>query len=163
MRLKDLTGETFTRLTVIKRAESAPNGNARWLCQCSCGNQVVVDSYRLRKGITKSCGCLRADVSRKNIFDNPKTRQNMGRSDNLPLYQGTSVDRLKPNRRNRSGVIGVSFDRCSQKWVARLMYRGHLVLNQQFADMDDAIVARKQAEERYVKPILEAYAKTSAE
>ena len=56
MRLKDLTGETFSRLTVIERAESAPNGNARWLCQCSCGRQVVVDSYRLRKGITKSCG-----------------------------------------------------------------------------------------------------------
>lgn len=87
----------------------------------------------------------------------------MGRSDNLPLYQGTSVDRLKPNSRNRSGVIGVSFDRCSQKWVARLMYRGHLVLNQQFADMDDAILARRQAEERYVKPILAEYAKTSAE
>ncbi|MCE2138655.1 alcohol dehydrogenase, partial [Streptococcus thermophilus] len=77
-----------------------------------------------------------------------------GRSDNLPLYQGTSVDRLKPNSRNRSGVIGVSFDRCSQKWVARLMYRGRLVLNQQFADMDDAIMARKQAEQRYVMPVL---------
>ncbi|MDV0431668.1 alcohol dehydrogenase [Lactiplantibacillus sp. DA1] len=163
MRLKDLTGETFSRLTVIERAESAPNGNARWLCQCSCGRQVVVDSYRLRKGITKSCGCLRADVSRKNIFENPQTRKNMGRSDNLPLYQGTSVDRLKPNSRNRSGVIGVSFDRCSQKWVARLMYRGRLVLNQQFADMDDAIMARKQAEQRYVMPVLEEYAKTSAD
>ncbi|WP_436665211.1 alcohol dehydrogenase [Lactiplantibacillus plantarum] len=163
MRLKDLTGETFSRLTVIERTESAPNGNARWLCQCSCGRQVVVDSYRLRKGITKSCGCLRADVSRKNIFENPQTRKNMGRSDNLPLYQGTSVDRLKPNSRNRSGVIGVSFDRCSQKWVARLMYRGRLVLNQQFADMDDAIMARKQAEQRYVMPVLEEYAKSSAD
>ena len=51
MRLKDLTGETFSRLTVLERAESAPNGNARWLCQCSCGRQVVVDSYRLRKAV----------------------------------------------------------------------------------------------------------------
>jgi hypothetical protein len=43
------------------------------------------------------------------------------------------------------------------------MYRGRLVLNQQFADMDDAIMARKQAEQRYVMPVLEEYAKSSAD
>lgn len=56
-------GHKYGRLTVIERAKK-PEGNnstdAFWLCQCSCGNQVVVSGSRLRSGNTKSCGCLRS-------------------------------------------------------------------------------------------------------
>lgn len=60
--LIDLTGQTFDRLTVIKRADDyvRPNGQhgARWLCKCSCGNYVVVLGQLLREKKTRSCGCL---------------------------------------------------------------------------------------------------------
>ena len=55
---KDLTGQTFNRLTVIERAENAKDGKARWRCRCSCGNEVVVVGKYLRRGTIQSCGCL---------------------------------------------------------------------------------------------------------
>jgi hypothetical protein len=58
----DLVGRTFNRLTVIGRAPNATSGNAQWLCRCSCGNTTVVQSYKLRKGLIKSCGCLTSEV-----------------------------------------------------------------------------------------------------
>lgn len=66
--LIDLTGKTFGRLTVIKRAEDyiRPNGNhsVRWLCKCSCeeNKYVVVLGQLLRSGSTKSCGCLHNEM-----------------------------------------------------------------------------------------------------
>lgn len=56
-RLIDLTGQRFGRLTVIKRAESKTSAT-RWECLCDCGKTTVVQSYYLRNGMTKSCGCL---------------------------------------------------------------------------------------------------------
>lgn len=61
---RDLTGQVFGRLTVIKQADEyiAPNGQkrARWICRCSCGNpeQKIVYGDNLIKGKSKSCGCL---------------------------------------------------------------------------------------------------------
>ena len=59
-KLIDLTDRTFDMLTVIKRVEDRKPGRPMWLCQCECGNTVVVSSTNLlRTNGTKSCGCLR--------------------------------------------------------------------------------------------------------
>ena len=50
-------GNKYGFLTVIKRAENTPGGKAQWLCECDCGNQVIVKGVSLRRGDTKSCGC----------------------------------------------------------------------------------------------------------
>lgn len=59
---KDLTGKRFDRLTVLKRVEDyiSPKGQRKvqYLCECDCGNQVIVTSSQLTSGKTKSCGCL---------------------------------------------------------------------------------------------------------
>ena len=55
--LRDLTNQTFGRLTVISRSGSATAG-ATWECRCSCGNMLIVTSNNLTTGNTKSCGCL---------------------------------------------------------------------------------------------------------
>ena len=57
MTLKDLTGERFGRLTVIRRVEDDGNRNRRWLCICDCGNEKIVGGRHLTSGATKSCGC----------------------------------------------------------------------------------------------------------
>lgn len=58
-KLIDLTDRTFDMLTVIKRVEDRKPGRPMWLCQCECGNTVVVSSTNLlRTNSTKSCGCL---------------------------------------------------------------------------------------------------------
>jgi hypothetical protein len=35
-----------------------------WECQCDCGNITIVVGKLLRRGVTKSCGCLRLEATR---------------------------------------------------------------------------------------------------
>ena len=66
--LLDLTGRVFGRLTVIERTQQASNTrNARWLCQCSCGNPMLVSvsGLKLTSGNTVSCGCFHSQQSAK--------------------------------------------------------------------------------------------------
>ena len=58
MIVRDLTNQTFGRLVVIRPVKKARNGHYRWLCECECGNQVVVIKNNLVNDVTKSCGCL---------------------------------------------------------------------------------------------------------
>lgn len=64
--LIDLTGQKFGRLTVINRAENVvlPCGQqkTRWLCHCDCGNEIIVISDGLKRGHTRSCGCLNQET-----------------------------------------------------------------------------------------------------
>lgn len=59
---KNISGLQFGRLTVLKRAGSDNNGQATWLCRCSCGNEVVVNGHSLLSGATKSCGCYHSEL-----------------------------------------------------------------------------------------------------
>lgn len=59
MRL-DLSGRTFGRLTVVEYA-GAPNGKARWRCQCVCGIEKIFVASNLTRGLAKSCGCLQRE------------------------------------------------------------------------------------------------------
>lgn len=56
MKLIDLKGRKYGRLTVIKKAEKRGREQT-WLCECDCGNSCVVRGANLRNGHTKSCGC----------------------------------------------------------------------------------------------------------
>lgn len=60
-KLIDLTGQRFGHLVVIKRAENSKCRQARWLCQCDCGQSTIVVGCQLRNGQIKSCGCLRRE------------------------------------------------------------------------------------------------------
>jgi hypothetical protein len=61
--LMDLTGRRFGRLYVTGVAERNEREHARsWMCVCDCGQVRRVLGTSLRKGLSKSCGCLRRDV-----------------------------------------------------------------------------------------------------
>lgn len=62
----DLTGHRFGKLVVIERVGSR-RGNALWRCHCDCGNTTEVVSSSLNNGETKSCGCLRKEVTRARL------------------------------------------------------------------------------------------------
>lgn len=55
------TGNRYGRLTVIKKNGSTKRGAIKWLCLCDCGNEITVIGNLLRRGSTKSCGCLRQE------------------------------------------------------------------------------------------------------
>ncbi len=54
---KDLKGQRFGRLVVLKRGKNL-NAVAAWVCACDCGNETSVRSTSLIKGETQSCGCF---------------------------------------------------------------------------------------------------------
>jgi hypothetical protein len=56
--LKDLTGQRFGILSVIRRNGSTRQRQAKWLCRCDCGNVVTISGASLRDGASKSCGCV---------------------------------------------------------------------------------------------------------
>lgn len=57
MRTIDVTGKQFDRLTV-----RAILPGSLCVCDCSCGvSGFVTESYSVRNGLTRSCGCLKAE------------------------------------------------------------------------------------------------------
>jgi hypothetical protein len=55
----DLTGKKFNKLVVIKPTGKSSDGHYEWLCKCDCGNEKIICGNSLKRGNTKSCGCLR--------------------------------------------------------------------------------------------------------
>ncbi|MDB1728771.1 AP2 domain-containing protein [Enterococcus avium] len=62
-----------------------------------------------------------------------------------------------PSRNNRSGITGVSYKKRDKVWEANINFQGKRIYLGQFKNKQDAINARKAAEEKYFKPILEKY------
>jgi hypothetical protein len=56
--LKDLTGHTFGRLTVLSLVSKGNRKQRYWLCHCECGETKEIAGSSLRSGLTRSCGCL---------------------------------------------------------------------------------------------------------
>jgi hypothetical protein len=65
-KFKDLTGNTYGRLTVIKRVPNV-KGRVAFECKCSCGKVTEILAGSLRVGATKSCGCLHSELSGKDL------------------------------------------------------------------------------------------------
>ena len=59
--MKDLTGQRFGRLVVIK-PEYKKNRRWYWLCKCDCGNEKIIRGSHIGKA-TKSCGCLSKELT----------------------------------------------------------------------------------------------------
>ena len=57
----DITNQRFTRLVARHRVGRHPTRGTLWSCKCDCGNVSVVALNALRKGQTRSCGCLQKE------------------------------------------------------------------------------------------------------
>lgn len=56
---KDITGQKFGRLTVIRyEGRRGKRQTPLWFCVCDCGNTKSVVGQSLRRGYTVSCGCF---------------------------------------------------------------------------------------------------------
>lgn len=54
----DLAGQSFGRWMALEYLSGD-----RWLCRCACGKTVSVKAQSLRNLTSRSCGCLRVDVT----------------------------------------------------------------------------------------------------
>lgn len=160
---RDLTGQRFGRLTVLRRerlenpsSDGEVNG---WLCRCDCGTEKVIRTQVLLRGEAVSCGC---EAVRKLLQRTAADGENV-----LGRYDGTVVSTIRPGRKrngqNKTGVTGVCWAASKQRWAARLGLRGKSIHLGYFKRFEDAVAARKAAEAKHYAPILEAYDAEQAE
>lgn len=71
---RDLTGQRFGELVVVERATNGKGRSTRWLCSCDCGNETVVYAANLTRGMTKSCGCTRAEKVAQKLSTHRETK-----------------------------------------------------------------------------------------
>lgn len=145
----DLTGQRFGHLTVLSLAENI-GSRVAWRCRCDCGRETVVLAYRLRGGKTKSCGCV-------NGPGGPRTA--LG----LTYVDGTCVEMLRSRtvrRNNTSGVPGVDWQAAKRSWRATICFKGKRHYLGSYARFEDAVKARKRAEEELFLPFLEEFSET---
>ena len=142
----DLTGQRYGKLVVLCRAENI-DGRTAWVCRCDCGRETIVKTYHLRCGHTKSCGCQHS-----------KSKENpLG----LTFVDGTCVEVLAAktvSKNNTSGVRGVDWMADKHVWRSAICFQGkrwHLGVYRNF---EDAVNARKRAEEELVAPFLREFA-----
>ena len=108
----DLKGQTFGYLTVLQRAGSSVNSickHARWLCLCTCGNQVIRDSQYLRtkwRTQPRNCGCHHGN-----------TKHSMSRSHPYHIWAGMKRRCTQPFDKDwkNYGARGITV--CDQ-WLA---------------------------------------------
>lgn len=62
--IEDLTGQRFTRLTVLELTNKK-NNDGRWLwkCKCDCGNIVYKPMHDLKSKHCMSCGCYHSEMT----------------------------------------------------------------------------------------------------
>lgn len=75
-------GTKINRLTIIKPIFE--NGQeTKYECQCDCGNTVIISSQHLKRGTTKSCGCLQkehmSEIGKKYSIKTDITNERFGK------------------------------------------------------------------------------------
>ena len=85
--------------------------------------------------------------------------------DNMRFVDGTSVTKLEKASdhlfsTNTSGYNGVYWSRKNQKWVAQIGFKGKIYYLGSYDRIEDAVEARKKAENRVYGEFLEQYYET---
>ncbi len=133
----DLTGQRFEKLTVLAPAENV-DGRTAWRCRCDCGGESVVKTAHLRGGHVSSCGCI------------PKAT----------YVDGTCVEMIRASTKrcnNTSGVPGVDWMAKKQLWRATICFKGTRRYLGGYRRFEEAVQARKQAEEEFYGTFLREY------
>jgi hypothetical protein len=77
MKLIDLTGDRYGKLTVMRQA-GVLKGQKAYECACDCGSTVFVPSSYLRTGDTRSCGCLKREETIRRFTVHGHNKTNAG-------------------------------------------------------------------------------------
>lgn len=64
--------DRYGRLVVTSEAGRAGD-HKLFLCACDCGGDVIVKGTNLRRGATRSCGCLQRELAKNRLSDANKT------------------------------------------------------------------------------------------
>jgi len=137
-----IVGKRFGALTVLRRIDKD-----HYECLCDCGEKCT-RSYGglMHGGTTSCCSCTekRRSPSRKKYF-----------------VEGTHLPQIQldkqPPKTNKSGHIGVCWDKSRGKWMANIRFQGKRYNLGRFDHIQDAIDAREAAEKEIFGDFLTWY------
>jgi hypothetical protein len=145
----DITNQRFGRLTALRPTEKRECNHVVWECRCDCGNVTYRAVNDLKRGKSQQhCGCMTVEIGRK------------AQKKALHFVDGTCIESIRSGTlftTNTSGVRGVYFAKKPRKWCALIGFQGKQIFLGHFDTLEAAAQARKEAEETYWLPILEAY------
>lgn len=145
-------GDRYEKLTVV-------DFDGKYaVCRCECGNikRIRKTSLTAKKCPTRSCGCIQKQVAHnignKTIAENGRKQieRNMSYHTNFQV-----ITQDKPPINNTSGVKGVSWNKEKGAWDAYINIHGKRIRLGRYTKFEDAVKARKRAEEEYFQPLIE--------
>ena len=147
---ENLVGKRFGKLEVIGLSDKRGSRGARtvplWECKCDCGNVTYKATDTLTNPDLNMCNeCV-------GKYATSIMREKAG------YANGTQISRIKSDKliaTNTSGCRGVYLDRKTGRWRARLKFKGKLMNFGSYENFEDAVKARKEAEQRYYGEFLE--------
>lgn len=152
---QNIKGERFGNLTVLEptNRRDKNNGSVVWRCVCDCGNLKETTEAELKRGAVRSCGCIAQKFSREN------GKKVLTEQAKKVCVENTRLDNLTAAKakNNTSGYKGVTWDGSRGKWRAQIVFKGKAHHLGRYNTIEQAVAARKQAEEELYKPILEKY------
>ena len=148
---RDLTGQKIGRLTVLERSDQYGTRGSRktrlWKCLCDCG----AITYKATDSLTNPDISMCKDCAGK--YGAEKAREKAG------FTGGTQLAKIRvesDKSDNLSGVRGVYYDGKRGKYRARIKFKRKIYNLGYFTNLEDAIKARKRAEEDIFEAFLEA-------
>lgn len=123
------------------------DGRQRYKALCDCGRYVTI-----RADIpTQSCGKCGAFAE-----DRAQALRKSGE-----FVDGTQLSKLTstPTAANKSGVVGVNWDKARGKWQASIRFKGRKYNLGRFEHIQDAIDARENAEKELFGEFLKRHGK----
>jgi hypothetical protein len=120
-------GRVYGRLTVTKLAgyiietrnkeKGTTNRVAVYSCRCECGNELDVRARDLKRGMTKSCGCLHKETSSQN-----------GKNNKLPDSENSALNllyyRYKSNAKQKKRNFELSLEQFKELTSKNCFYCG---------------------------------------
>lgn len=149
----EFIGKTFGKWTVLDVPSSQ-----YLLCRCSCGTIRKILLSSIISGCSKSCGCQRLNGRGEQSL----SAMAKGQAHVKAIHDAGLAMRYvnkKINKNSRTGITGVSI--YHNKKTGEDMYRAYIVVQRKqialglYRDINDAIAARKAAEEKYYQPLQE--------
>ena len=129
---KNIKGQRFGRLTVLQESGRSNSQGIKWLCECDCGNKVIVRSSSLINGTTKSCGCYQ-----KNVISKMSTKHNCSRTQLYRTWRNIKSRCNNPNtpRFKDYGGRGIKVTKewenfeCFKNWALNNGYSDELTID----------------------------------
>lgn len=119
----------------------------KYRCACSCGNECIRTYESITQSRTMCCD------------ECAKVRKIKALLEGDTFVAGTQPSKLhsKPTKSNKSGIVGVNWDKARGKWQASIRFKGKKYNLGWFASKEEAAEVRAMAEKEIFGGFLEWY------